>query len=82
MNIKHHTKEQAREFLRQEALNEICSVSDFNKFTDQVFCVFLKYGLGFTAKEEGFFFGDEWNNPNCRDLLIKKVRRFLSKHIK
>lgn len=82
MNSKHHTVEQAREFLRQEALNEICSVSDFNKFNDIVFCVFLKYGLGFTAKEERFFSGDEWSNPDCKDELIKRVKLFLNRHIR
>jgi len=82
MNTKHHTVEQAREFLRQEALNEICSVSDYSKFHDQVFCVFAKYGLQLTAKERGFFSGDEWSNPDCRYLLIIRVKQFLDKHIR
>ena len=82
MNTKHHTVEQAREFLRQEALNEICSVSDYDKFHDQVFCVFAKYGLQLTAKERCFFSGDEWSNPDYRDELIKRVKQFLDKHIK
>jgi len=81
MSSKHYTKEQAREFLRQEALYEICSVSDFNKFYDKIFCVFLKYGLGLTAKEEIFFSGDEWSNPDCRDVLIERIKQFLDKHI-
>lgn len=32
MSSKIHTVEQAREFLKQQALNEICSVSDYHKF--------------------------------------------------
>jgi len=82
MNSKNHTVEQAREFLRREALNEICSVPDYNKFHDQIFCVFAKYGLLLTAKEEGFFSGDEWSNPDPRDVLIKRVKQFLDKHIR
>ena len=82
MSSKHYTKEQAREFLRQCALNEICSVSDYHKFNDKVFCVFLKYGLQLKAKEEGFFSGDEWSNPDCRDELIKRAKQLLDKHIK
>lgn len=81
MNNIHHTKEEAREFLKQEALNEICSVSDHSKFHGQVFCVFAKYGLQLTAKEENFFSGDEWSNHDCRDVLIKRVKQFLDKHI-
>lgn len=82
MSSKKYTKEQAREFLKQQALNEICSVSDYNKFNDQIFCVFLKYGLQLNAKEEGFFSGDEWSNPDCRDLLIKRVKQFLDRYIR
>ncbi|MBY9016838.1 MAG: hypothetical protein KGD68_14205 [Candidatus Lokiarchaeota archaeon] len=82
MSKIHYTKEEAREFLRKEALSEICSVSDFNKFHDQVFCVFAKYGLQLEAKKEEFFSGEEWRKPECRDALIEKVKQFLDKHIK
>jgi len=52
MNHTNHTKEQAREFLKQEALKEIRKVSDFRRFQDRVFCVLAKYGLQLNAKEE------------------------------
>ena len=81
MSNIHHTKEEAREFLKQEALNEICSVSDYHKFHDQVFCVFAKYGLQLAGKEEKFFSGDEWNDPDSKEALIKKVKQFLDEHI-
>jgi len=32
MNVKTHTKEQAREFLKQEALKEIYEKTDFTLF--------------------------------------------------
>jgi hypothetical protein len=82
MKITHHTKEQAREFLKQEALNEINDISDFSRFYTSVYCVIAKYGFQLEAKEEELLFGDEWSNPACRDVLTKRVEEFLSKHIK
>ncbi len=82
MSSKHYTPEQAREFLRQEALSEICSVSNFNKFTDKIFCFFAKYGLQLEAKKEEFFSGAEWSDPDSKEVLIKKVKQFLDKHIR
>ena len=76
-----HTKEQARAFLIQEALNEINEVIDFSKFYTRVFCVFAKYGLLLDAKEEDFLSGVEWSNPACREILIKRVKQFLIKNI-
>ena len=78
----HHTKEEAREFLKQEALNEICSVSDYSRFHDRVFCIFTKYGLQLAAKEELFFSGDEWSDPDSKESLIRKVKQFLDEHIR
>jgi hypothetical protein len=77
-----HTKEQAREFLKQEALKEITSVVDFAGFQDRVFCVIAKYGFQLTAKEEGLFSGAEWNNPSSKAMLVKKVEQFFDKYIK
>ena len=82
MSSKPLKKEQAREFLKQCALNEISENTDFTHFYRSVFCVFAKYGLQLTAKKEEFFSGDEWSNPNCRDVLIEKVKQFLNKHIR
>ena len=39
MKVKMHTKEQAREFLKQEALKEIHEKNDFNRFHTRVFCI-------------------------------------------
>ena len=82
MSITHHTKEQARAFLRREALKEISKVSDFTRFHTRVFCVVAKYGLQLEAKKEGLLTGDEWSNPECKDVLVKRVELFLDKHIK
>jgi len=82
MNHTNHTKEQAREFLKQEALKEIHKVSDFGRFQDRVFCVLAKYGLQLNAKEEKLLSGDEWSNPARKDFLLNKVELFLDKHVK
>jgi len=82
MENKRHTKEQAREFLKQEALKEIKDNTDFTKFQSRVFCVVVKYGLQVEAKEEGLLSGDEWSDPASKDMLMKKVTQFLDKHIK
>ena len=78
MNNTHHTKEQAREFLIQHALNEIREVTDFNRFHTDVFCVIANYGFQMEAKEDELFSGDEWSNPACKDVLIKRVEQFLN----
>ena len=74
MNSKPHTKEQAREFFKQEALKEICEIIDFTRFHTRVFCVIAKYGLQLEAKEEELLSGDEWSNPECKDVLVKRVK--------
>ena len=82
MSIPNHTKEQAREFLKQCALNEISEVANFTLFQSRVFYVIAKYGLLLEAKEEGLLTGDEWSNPASEDILMKRVIKFFDKHIK
>ena len=77
-----HTKEQAREFLKNEALKEISDGSDFTLFQTRAFCVIAKYGLQLDAKKEELFSGDEWSNPTCKGELVKKIEQFLNKHIR
>jgi len=66
MDRNNFTKEQAREFLKQEALKEIFEISDFTRFHTRAFYVIAKYGFQLKAKEEGLFSGDEWNSPACK----------------
>ncbi len=77
-----HTKEQAREFLKQEALNEILEISGFTRFHTRVFYVIAKYGLQLEAKKEELFSGGEWSDPACKDMLMDRIERFFDKHIK
>ena len=82
MSRINHTKEQAREFLKQEAIKEITKISDFTRFHTRVFYVIAKYGFQLEAKEEGLLSGEEWSNPASKDILMKKVIKFLDRHIK
>jgi len=82
MSSKNHTIQQAREFLKQEALKEISEISDFTLFKTRVFCVIAKYGLQLDAKREEIFSGDEWSKPDSIKILIKKIEQFLDRHIK
>jgi len=82
MNNTHHTKEQARAFLKQEAIKEISEVSDFTRFHTRVFYVVAKYGLQLEAKEEELLYGDEWNDPALKNILLGRIERFFDKHIK
>ena len=81
MNNSIHTKEQARAFLKNEALKEITAVSDFSYLHSKDFCVFAKYGLLSTAKQEELLSGGEWSDPDCKDFLLQKIKGFLDKHI-
>jgi len=82
MGGNNFSKEQAREFLKQEALNEIREITDFTRFPSRVFCLIAKYGFQLEAKEEELFSGDEWSDPVCKDMLVKKVEQFLDKYLR
>ena len=82
MNNANHTKEEAREFLKQEALKEISDISDFTRFHTRVFYVIAKYGFQLEAKKEDLFSGDEWNDPACKNILVNRIERFCDKYVK
>ena len=82
MSSNNHTIQQAREFLKHEALKEISEISDSTRFQTRAFCVIAKYGLQLNAKEEELLSGNEWCDPECKNLLLNKVELFLDKHIK
>ncbi len=82
MDPNKFSKEQAREFLKKEALKEVNNVSDFTRFQTRVFCVIAKYGMQLEAKKEGLLTGDEWIDPDCVGLLVKKIELFFDTHIK
>ncbi len=60
----------------------ICNVPDYNTFYNNTFCVIANLGLQLKAKEEKLFDAEDWSNPQCRDILIERTRKFLIKHIR
>ena len=82
MNNINHTSEQARQFLKQQALNEIYDISDFSSFYRSTYYIVAKFGLQLKAKEDELFSGDEWYDPARKDVLIKRMEQFLNKYIK
>lgn len=82
MNVEKNKVEQARNLLVQLALDDIDSVEYFSDFHLHAYYVIAKLGLKLKAKEEDLFKGKEWSNPRYKDVLIKKLKTFLIKHIK
>ncbi len=72
----------ARKMLIQDALDEFINKKGFRDFSRSAFCAIAKFGLQLDAKQENLFNSEEWSNPECKDELIKKVKKFLVKHIK
>ena len=54
----------------------------YSNFYLEIFYVIANLGLQIKAKQEKLFENEDWDNPECRDELIRKVERFLNKYIK
>ncbi len=63
-------------------MDEFINKKDFRDFYRSAFCAIAKFGLQLDAKHEDLFNSEEWSNPIRKDELIKKVKKFLVKHIK
>ncbi len=71
----------ARRMLIQDALNEIIDVKYHYEFRRRVFCVIAKLGLQLDAKRENLFLSEEWSNPEKKEDLMRRIEKFLVKHI-
>ena len=74
--------EQKRRNFIEQTLDKIRNVPRYSNFYLETFCVIANFGLQIKAKQERLFENEDWNDPGCRDELIKKVERFLNKYIK
>ena len=74
--------EQAREMLVQQALDDVRATPDFSDFYLHAYYVIAKLGLLLKAKEENLFAFEEWSNPECKDELMKKIKKFLIKNVR
>ena len=72
----------ARKMFIQDALNEIIDVKYHYEFRRRAFCVIAKLGLQMDAKRENLFLFEEWSNPERKEDLIRRIEKFLVKHIK
>jgi len=73
--------EQKRRSFIEQTLDKIRKVPRYNNFYLEVFYVIASFGLQLKAKQEKLFESEDWNNPKCRDDLIRKVEGFLDKYI-
>ena len=74
--------EQARKMLVQQALDDVRATPDFSDFYLHAYYVIAKLGLQLKAKEESLFASEEWIISECKDELIKKIEKFLIRHVR
>ena len=72
----------ARRLLIDSALDDICSVDNFNDFYRHAYYIIAKLGLQRKAKEEQLFTGSEWSNPQCKEYLMQRLKNFLIRYIR
>ena len=82
MTNKSDKCEQARTELIQQALDEICKTQSFSDFYSRTYYVLAKLWLHVKAEKENLFKTGDWDNAECRDELIERVKAFLVKYIR
>ena len=73
---------QARNDLIQQTLQKIEKNRDFHQLKTETYVVLSHLWLHKTAEQEQLFNAEEWTKPECREVLINKIREFLIKHIR
>jgi len=66
----------------QEILDSIRNTPKYCSFYSHVFNKFAALGLQRKAKKEGFFENEDWSNPAKKEVLMKKIKKFLIEHTK
>lgn len=74
--------EQARKILIDSALNEIRDILNYSNFCTHTYYVIAKLGLQRKAKVEKLFETIDWDNGAFKEVIFKKIKSFLTKHIK
>jgi len=82
MYEKSEALKQARRELIQQSFDKICEIRDFRDLKSKTYVVLSHLWLHKRAEEENLFKAEEWSSPECRDELIKKIRDFLTMHIR
>jgi len=82
MYEKSEELQQARRELIQQTLDKIIETRDFRDLKQTTYVLLAHLWLHKIAEEENLFKAEEWSNPEYRDELIKKVKEFLTRHIR
>lgn len=73
---------QTRRELIQQTLDKISGTRDFSELKRATYVVLAHLWLHKIAEEEKLFRLEEWSNPEYRDELLKKIGKFLIRHIR
>ncbi|KKM60223.1 hypothetical protein LCGC14_1544020 [marine sediment metagenome] len=74
--------EETRKNFIEHALNEIRSTPHYGNFYLHTYYVIAKLGLQHKAKVEGLFETVDWNDTECRDAIVERIKHFLFKNIR
>ncbi len=66
----------------QEKFEEIKTSAESDNFYSNAFYVFAKLGLQQIAKQEQMLNREEYSDLEAKEVLLEKIREFLTRHIK
>ena len=72
----------ARKELIQQTFEKICKKKEFSELRIHTRVVLMHLWLHIKAEEEGLLTLPEWDNPENREDILKRVKGFLVTHIK
>lgn len=70
-----------REYV-ETIIEDIINIPTYSNFYSHAYCKLMHLGLRLKAEEENLFDKEEWSNSKNRDEMIKKIERFITKHIR
>ena len=80
MTILSKDSELKRAQFTQEILESIRNAPKYCSFYSHVFSRIAALGLQRIAKIEGLFENEDWSNPENREVLMRKIEKFIVKH--
>ena len=80
MTILSKETERKRAQFTKEILDSIRNAPAYCSFYSHVFNRLAALGLQRKAKKEGLFENEDWSNLENRDMLLRKIEKFIVKH--
>ena len=80
MTILSKESERNRAQFIQEILDSIRNAPSYCSFYSHVFSRIAALGLQMKAKKERLFEGENWSNLENRDMLMRKIEKFIIKY--